>query len=412
MGSHVFGFCLAGLLVTISAGCAVNPVTHRPELAVVSQSTELELGARQAKTVRDDMGLLAEGALTAYVRRIGERLAAESPRRDVPYAFHVVDTPEPNAFAIPGHVYLTRGMLALLNDEDELAGVLAHEVAHVAERHGLRMIQKSERADALLQLGVAEALDSTDAAVVAKALGDLAAEFTGTLVKHGYSREFEDQESAVRGFLAAEGLPLTLPQRFDFQRCRVKTGYARVGGAMVPCIDFTAVRPNQTDDLRVLIVRRTQFRLDEVRPAGSSFATVTVDSVPGAGLAYVYVSSSPTLDPFLAPPALFGPAGREGRLPLRHSFLAAAGDVVLSALKRADDRDALILRVFNPGHEPAALLLRETAAFSTDLAERRGAALAAEGDHVAVVVAPRQIQTLEVVSADGMAASNAPAGAS
>lgn len=56
-----------------------------------------------------------------------------------------------------------------------------------------RMIQKSERADALLQLGVAEGLESTDAAVVAKALGDLAAEFTGTLVKHGYSREFEKE---------------------------------------------------------------------------------------------------------------------------------------------------------------------------------------------------------------------------
>lgn len=117
------------------------------------------------------------------------------------------------------------------------------------------------------------------------------------------SREFEDQEAAVRALLTAEGLPTTLPQRFDYQKCRVKTGYARVGGEKVPCIDLTVVRPNQTDDLRVLIARRTQFRLDDVRPAGSSFATVTADRDPANGLVYVYVASSPTLDPFLAPPA-------------------------------------------------------------------------------------------------------------
>src|SRR5678816_3919223 len=99
------------LLALVVAGCALNPVTHRPELAVVSQSTELALGAEQAKAIQAGMGLVAEGPLVAYVRAVGDRLAASSPRRDVPYAFHVVDTPEPNAFAIPGHVYVTRGLL-------------------------------------------------------------------------------------------------------------------------------------------------------------------------------------------------------------------------------------------------------------------------------------------------------------
>ncbi len=134
---------VVGFLAAVVAGCAVNPVTRRPELAVVSQSTELELGTRQAKTIRDDMGLVAEGPLTAYVRRVGDRLAAQSPRSDVPYAFHVVDTPEPNAFAIPGHVYVTRGLLVLLNDEDELAGVLAHEVGHIAARHAVQRLSRA-----------------------------------------------------------------------------------------------------------------------------------------------------------------------------------------------------------------------------------------------------------------------------
>lgn len=99
----------------------------------------------------------------------------------------------------------------------------------------------------------------------------------------------------------------------------------------------------------------------------------------------------------LAPPCLFGPAGREGRLPVRHGFVSATGDVVLSALKRADDRDGLILRVFNPGDAAATLALHDVrAAFSTDLCERRGSELPTTGDGVEVTVAPRQIRTIEV----------------
>jgi alpha-mannosidase len=100
---------------------------------------------------------------------------------------------------------------------------------------------------------------------------------------------------------------------------------------------------------------------------------------------------------FLAPPRLFGPAGREGRLPSRHAFLAVEGDVVASALKRADDRDALVLRVFNPGDASAALTLRHTpASFAIDLAERRVSALPATDERIEVPVAPRQIRTVEI----------------
>jgi predicted Zn-dependent protease len=134
---------VAGLFAVVAGGCAVNPVTGRPEVAMVSRSTELELGAEQAKTVASEMGLVEHGALPMYVRAIGGRLAAHSPRTDVPYAFHVVDTPEPNAFAVPGHVYVTRGLLVLLNDEDELAGVLAHEIGHIAGRHAVQRLSRA-----------------------------------------------------------------------------------------------------------------------------------------------------------------------------------------------------------------------------------------------------------------------------
>src|SRR6185369_1151428 len=95
-----------------------------------------------AKTVAAEMGVL-DDAISVYVRELGTRLAARSPRRDVPYAFHVVDAPEPNAFAVPGHVYVTRGLLVLVNAEDELAGVLAHEVGHSAARQAVQRISRA-----------------------------------------------------------------------------------------------------------------------------------------------------------------------------------------------------------------------------------------------------------------------------
>jgi alpha-mannosidase len=100
---------------------------------------------------------------------------------------------------------------------------------------------------------------------------------------------------------------------------------------------------------------------------------------------------------FLAPPRLFGPAGRDATLPSRRSFLEATGAVVLSALKRADDRETLILRVFNPGDAAETLALPGTpAAFATDLGERRVTPLPTADDHLEVAVAPRQMRTIEV----------------
>jgi predicted Zn-dependent protease len=80
--------------------------------------------------------LVRDAALTAYVQAIGARLAAQSPRQDVEYQFFVIDWPEPNAFAGPGgFVFVTRGLLAFTNSEDELASVIGHEIGHIAGRH-------------------------------------------------------------------------------------------------------------------------------------------------------------------------------------------------------------------------------------------------------------------------------------
>lgn len=195
-----FLVAIGGVMLGLACACAVNPVTHRPELAMVSQSTELDLGARQAKVIEREMGLVTDRDLVAYVGTIGARLVASSPRRDVPYAFHVVDTPEPNAFAIPGHVYVTRGMLALLNEEDELAGVLAHEVGHIAARHAVQRISRA------LPAGILTGVVSGVTGLASPILGGLV-EAGGSLATEAllapYSREQEREADRVGQEIAA-----------------------------------------------------------------------------------------------------------------------------------------------------------------------------------------------------------------
>jgi predicted Zn-dependent protease len=131
------------LLAVVLSACAVNPVSGRAERSLVSLERERELGRDEAKNVEAEMGFVDDARLAAYVTQVGDRIAAESPRKGVDYTFHVVDMGEPNAFALPGgYVYMTRGMLALTCTEDELAGVIGHEVGHVAARHAVQRVSR------------------------------------------------------------------------------------------------------------------------------------------------------------------------------------------------------------------------------------------------------------------------------
>jgi len=123
-------------LLIAGSGCVVNPVTGWPEVTLMSTDREVELGRRGAEKVRSEMGLVETGRLAEYLESVGSKVASHSPRTDVEYHFAVVDDPEANAFALPGGwIYVSRGLLAITNSEDELAGVIGHEIGHVAARH-------------------------------------------------------------------------------------------------------------------------------------------------------------------------------------------------------------------------------------------------------------------------------------
>jgi predicted Zn-dependent protease len=142
------------LTVLAVAGCATNPVTGESQLALISEQQEIAMGRQAADEVSRTLGLVDDAGLQRYVARIGNRLAAESERPDLPWQFRVVDDPTPNAFALPGgFIYLTRGMMNLLTSEAELAGVLGHEIAHVTARHAVSQISRQQLAQFGLGLG-------------------------------------------------------------------------------------------------------------------------------------------------------------------------------------------------------------------------------------------------------------------
>jgi len=127
--------CFASTLLLLG-GCEAQRELSRSHDVLMSTAKEEDVGDEAAELVEHKLGLLADERVQAYAADIGERLARNSPRREIRYRFHVVEMQEPNAFALPGgHIYVSRGLLTLANSEQELANVLAHEVAHVALRH-------------------------------------------------------------------------------------------------------------------------------------------------------------------------------------------------------------------------------------------------------------------------------------
>jgi predicted Zn-dependent protease len=137
-----------------ATGCARNPVTGQLQLALIGEAQEVELGRQVAAQAVASMGLVPDSALQRYVQTLGTTLAATSERPNLPWTFGVVDDPTPNAFAAPGgFIYLTRGMLAVMDSEAELVTVLGHEIGHVTARHSVTALSRAQIAQLGLGLG-------------------------------------------------------------------------------------------------------------------------------------------------------------------------------------------------------------------------------------------------------------------
>ncbi len=193
------GRWLVAAAFVVVAACAVNPVTGRHQLALLSAEQEVNLGAHEHPGILKQYGELQAPAVREYVARVGRQLAARSHRPELDYHFTVLDSPVLNAFALPGgYVYVTRGLLAELNNEAELAGVIGHEIGHVTARHGVT--RYTQQAGYQLLRGVALALEPRLANWTQ--LSDLA--FTATVRGYGRKEELQSDELGLE-YAAAAG---------------------------------------------------------------------------------------------------------------------------------------------------------------------------------------------------------------
>ncbi len=151
-----FTLTAAVAFLVVLAACATNPVTGKREISLVTEAQEIAMGQQADADVRREMGVYNDPQLQRYVEDIGYRLAKLSHRPNLPWQFTIVDHPAVNAFALPGgFIYITRGILPYLQDEAELAGVLAHEIGHVTARHSAQQATRAmEGQIGLIALGV------------------------------------------------------------------------------------------------------------------------------------------------------------------------------------------------------------------------------------------------------------------
>ncbi|MDI7261556.1 MAG: M48 family metalloprotease, partial [Thermodesulfobacteriota bacterium] len=150
-------------LLLFIPSCAVNPVTGKQELMLLSERDEISLGGETDVEIVRQYGIYEDPKLTAYLNGICQRLGKISHRPHLTYHFKIVDASVLNAFAVPGgYIYFTRGILSALNSEDELAGVMGHEIGHIAARHSAQQYSKAQ----LAQLGLGVGSILTDSPVL------------------------------------------------------------------------------------------------------------------------------------------------------------------------------------------------------------------------------------------------------
>jgi predicted Zn-dependent protease len=204
---------LALPLALLLAGCATNPVSGRREFNLVSSGQEEKMGREGYKAVLAEYGAYDDSTVQKYVSGVGLKLAKVSQLPDLDWHFTVIDDPSVNAFAMPGgYIYITRGILAHLNSEAQLAGVLGHEIGHVTARHTARQITGQQVAGIGLLVG-------TIVSPSFARYGDVAQQALG-LMFLSYSREYETQadELGIQYTIRAGWDPREIPATYHMLR--------------------------------------------------------------------------------------------------------------------------------------------------------------------------------------------------
>jgi beta-barrel assembly-enhancing protease len=178
----------------------------------VSLSQERELGEQYAAQLDQQLRLTSDSALARYVTELGARIAGVTGREDIRWRFSVVESPELNAFAVPGgFVYVNRGLIERAGDMSELSGVLGHEVGHVVLRHSIEQMQKRTKTNVIVSLvcGLTDICVSEVAQVAIGVGGDI------VFAKYGREDETEADSVAVEYLVRAGIDPRGVPRMFE-----------------------------------------------------------------------------------------------------------------------------------------------------------------------------------------------------
>ena len=198
------------LSLGLFAGCGsqvVNPVTGQTERSVMSEAAELAEGKKAHEQVMQEYGVYNNPRLQAYVNEVGQKLARESHRANIPWTFTVLDSPEINAFALPGgYVYITRGIMAYMESEADMAGVIGHEIGHVTARHGAQRATRQQ--DAGLGVFAATILGAVLESQGVTGATELAGQ-TAQGVAAGYVAKYSREQELQADTLGAEYLSRT-----------------------------------------------------------------------------------------------------------------------------------------------------------------------------------------------------------
>ncbi len=260
--------CLVATLVLAGCATVTNPVTGKAERTVMDERSEIAEGAKAHPQILAAFGEYKDAKLQAYVNEVGQRLAKESHRPELDWHFTVLDSPEVNAFALPGgYVYVTRGIMAYMHSEADLAGVIGHEIGHVTARHGSQRATRQQKAG----LGV---LAATILGVVLESQGlpgaANAASQASQGVAAGYVARYSREQESQADRLGAEYLTrlnydprnmvdviklLESQERFAADQARAGGGAPREGGS-----DWLASHPTNEKRLRDITQIASQMR--------------------------------------------------------------------------------------------------------------------------------------------------------
>ena len=265
--THLYRRALLALLLTAATASAQTQIT--PDRNKYTPAQDVEIGQEAAQEVRRELPLLNDDRVDDYVERIGERLVRAIPQqfqhREFQYSFDVVNQKEINAFALPGGpMFLNRGMIEAAKAEGEMAGVMAHEIAHVALRHGTAQATKAQG----FQIG----------AIAGQILGAIVGGTAGSIIAQGsqfglgayflkYSREYEREADLLGAqIMARAGYdPRRMADMF-----RTIEQQSKGGGAP----EWLSSHPHPANRYEAIQQEASMLRIEGTAPSQAEFQSV------------------------------------------------------------------------------------------------------------------------------------------